>query len=616
MKKHMRITTRLAAALAVGAVVLLTAACGGGGGGTGTSAGGGDKGGTYRVGWENSFGFTDSFDPTGEYLGEAFGVYSNLLIRTLVGYNHVAGSAGNELVPDLATALPEPTDGGKTYTFKLRSGVEFGPPVNREVTSKDVLYALERVAKPKNGAQYGFYYSVIRGFDDYGAGKSPTIAGIETPDDRTIVFHLTKPTGDFLYRVAMPATGPIPEEVAKCFEGKPGAYGRHLVSTGPYMIEGADAANASSCAALKPMSGFDGQTHMNLVRNPAYDPKTDSKDAREALPDRFEFTVNANADDILNRVEAGNLDDEISSIPSTVLRRYVTNTSLKDKLHQNSGDRTWYLTMNLTQPPFDDVHVRRAMNWVMDKAALVQAWGGPSIGEVANHIAPDTILNDQLTDYAPYGTDGNHGDVAKAKAALKGSKYDTKGDGTCSASACKNVLLLADVRQVDTKMLPVIKSSAAKIGITFTVRSVEGAYPVIQTPSRNIPIAERPGWGKDYADAYTFFNPLFDSRTIIPNGNTNYSLVGITPAIAKKVGVKGDLAGVPSVDADLDRCAALSGNDRTACYGNLDRKLMTDVVPWVPYLWSFATHVTGPDVKQWGFDQFGGTTAYAHVGVA
>jgi peptide/nickel transport system substrate-binding protein len=524
----MRITTRLAAALAVGAVVLLTAACGGGGGGTGTSAGGGDTGGTYRVGWENSFGFTDSFDPTGEYLGEAFGVYSNLLIRTLVGYNHVAGAAGNELVPDLATDLPEPTDGGKTYTFKLRSGVEFGPPVNREVTSKDVLYALERVAKPKNGAQYGFYYSVIRGFDDYGAGKSPTIAGIETPDDRTIVFHLTKPTGDFLYRVAMPATGPIPEEVAKCFEGKPGAYGRHLVSTGPYMIEGADAANASSCAALKPMSGFDGQTHMNLVRNPAYDPKTDSKDAREALPDRFEFTVNANADDILNRVEAGNLDDEISSIPSTVLRRYVTNTSLKDKLHQNSGDRTWYLTMNLTQPPFDDVRVRRAMNWVMDKAALVQAWGGPSIGEVANHIAPDTLLNDQLTDYAPYGTDGNHGDVAKAKAALKGSKYDTKGDGTCSASACKNVLLLADVRQVDTKMLPVIKSSAAKIGITFTVRSVEGAYPVIQTPSRNIPIAERPGWGKDYADAYTFFNPLFDSRTIIPNGNTNYSLVGIT----------------------------------------------------------------------------------------
>jgi len=616
MHTHTRILRRTAGALAVGAVVLAAAACGGGGDGGGSSASGGGEGGTYRVGWENSFGFTDSFDPTGEYLGEGIGIYSNLLIRTLAGYKHIAGSAGNELVPDLATEVPQPTDGGKTYTFKLRQGVKFGPPVSREVTSKDLLYAFERLAKPSNGGQYAFYYSVIRGFDDYGAGKAQTIAGIETPDDRTIVFHLTKPTGDFLYRVSMPATGPIPEEVAKCFDGKPGAYGRDLVSTGPYMIEGADAVSASSCSALKPMSGFDGQSRMMLVRNPAYDPKTDSGEAREALPDRFEFTVNANADDILNRVEAGNLDDEISSIPSTVLRRYVTSPDLKDKLHQNSGDRTWYLTMNLTQPPFDDVHVRRAMNWVMDKAALVQAWGGPAIGDVANHVAPDTLLNDQLTDFAPYATDGNHGDVAKAKAAMKGSKYDSSGDGTCSAPACKNVLLLADVRQVDTKMLPVIKSSAAKIGITFTVRSVEGAYPVIQTPSRNIPLAERPGWGKDYADAYTFFNPLFDGRTIIPNGNTNYSLIGITPATAKNVGVKGNVQGVPSVNADLDRCAALGGNDRLACYGNLDRKLMTDIVPWVPYLWSFATHVTGPDVKQWQFDQFGGTTAYAHVSVA
>ena len=66
------------------------------------------------------------------------------------------------------------------------------------------------------------------------------------------------------------------------------------------------------------------------------------------------------------------------------------------------------------------------------------------------------------------------------------------------------------------------------------MRSINGAYPTIQTPCEDVPIAERPGWGKDYADALTFFTPLFDGRTIIPNGNTNYSLVGITPAIAKR----------------------------------------------------------------------------------
>jgi peptide/nickel transport system substrate-binding protein len=455
---------------------------------------------------------------------------------------------------------------------------------------------------------------VIHGFDDYGQGKATTISGIDTPDDSTIVFHLTKPTGDFLYRMGMPATGPIPEEVAKCFAGKAGRYGADLVSSGPYMIQGADAVNASSCAKLEPMSGF-GQTQITLVRNPNYNASSDSKDARESLPDRFVFTVNSNADDILQKVQAGELEDEVSSIPPTVLRQYVTNPDLKDDLHQNSGDRTWYLTMNLTQPPFDDVHVRRAMNWVMDKAALVQAWGGPAIGDVANHIAPDTLLNDQLADFAPYATDGNHGSVAKAKAAMKGSKYDTNGDGTCSASACKNVLLIADVRQVDEKMVPVIQASAKKIGITFTVRSVEGAYPALQTPSRNIPLAERPGWGKDYADPYTFFNPLFDGRTIQANGNTNYSLVGITPAIAAKVHAKGDVRNVPSVDADLDKCVALSGNQRLACYGDLDKKLMTDVVPWVPYLWSFATHITGPTVKKWDFDQFTGSISYAHVAV-
>ena len=123
-------------------------------------------------------------------------------------------------MPDIATSVPTPTGGGKIYTFHLKRGVKFGPPLDREVTSKDVRYAFERIANPSNGAQYGFYYSVIAGFDAFGAGKAKTISGIATPDEHTIVFHLTRPVADFLYRVALPAAGPIPAEVAKCFEGK------------------------------------------------------------------------------------------------------------------------------------------------------------------------------------------------------------------------------------------------------------------------------------------------------------------------------------------------------------------------------------------------------------
>jgi peptide/nickel transport system substrate-binding protein len=494
----------------------------------------------------------------------------------------------------------------------LKSGVRFGPPVNRAITSTDIKYALQRLANPKNGGQYAFYYTAIQG---WAAGaKGQNISGIKTPNPSTLVINLAQPRGDFLYAMSQPATAPIPVEVGKCFAGKALRYGRNVVSSGPYMIEGSDASDdLSSCGNLKPWSGFDGQTKLVLVRNPNYAKNTDS--ARQNFPDKFQFLVNANADDIHAKIEAGEYDMATSSIPPQTLRKYVTNSDLRKYFHQNAGDRTWYLTMNLTQPPFDDVRVRRAMNWVMDKHGLVQAWGGPSIGKVANHIIPDALLGNQLAEYNPYRTAGDRGSVAKARAALRGSKYDTQKNGLCSAKECKGVLLIADTRQVDTKMLPVIQSSARKIGITFEVRTVEGAYPTIQTVAKNVPIAERPGWGKDYADPYTFFSPLFDGRTIIPTGNTNYSLVGITPKQCKDLKVTGNCNNVPSVQKDLDRCAGLVGTPHVSCYAALDRKLMTQVVPWVPYLWSYVTRITSKNVTQYEFDQATTTPAYSRIAV-
>jgi peptide/nickel transport system substrate-binding protein len=572
-------------------------------------------GGTYRVAFEASFAFTDGLDPTGEYYGEAQGILANLMVRTLVGYDHVPGPAGIELVPDLATSVPKAAAGGTTYTFRLKRGIRFGPPVDRAVTSKDVLYAFERMAKPHNGAQYPFYYDVISGFRAYGAGKAKTIAGIATPDRRTVVFRLTRPTGDFLYRLAMPAAGPIPAEVAGCFDGQPGRYGRDLVSTGPYMIAGADDVDSSACSKLQPMKGFDVDSTLTLVRNPAYDPATDSRAARQNLPDEFRFTVNSNPNDILDQVEAGDLDDEVSTIPPQVLRRYTSDPAPGRRLERNPTDVVWFLSMNLTQPPFDDVHVRRAMNWIMDKAALAQASGGPTVGLVANHVAPDALFADELAEYAPYRTAGDRGSLERAKAAMKGSRYDTNGDGMCDAPACKHVLLLAGTTKSSEKAVPVIQQSAERIGVRFEVRSVANPFPAAGTPARNIALLQPVGWARDYPDGFSYFQPLFDGRTIIPSGNTNYSLVGITPARAAKLGVDGSVRGVPSVDALLDRCAALSGRPRRRCYESLDRTLTTKVVPFVPYQTLISAHVTGRDVTAWRFDQAYATTGYAHVSV-
>jgi peptide/nickel transport system substrate-binding protein len=587
----------------------------------GGASGGSDmraaKGGTYRVGWESSFGFTNNFDPTGEYLANAFAINTNLLLRGLIGYNHVEGPAGAIVVPDLATSVPKPTNGGKRYTFKLKNGIKWGPPVNREIASKDVKYAIERMARPKNGAQYAFYFSsVIKGWDAYSKGKTKSMSGIKTPNAKTVVFDLTAPTGDFLLRLGMPATYPMPAEVAKCFEGKPGDYGRHVIASGPYMIEGSDDLDISSCKTLKPISGFDGQTRMTLVRNPNYNPRTDSRKARESNPDRFEFIVNSNLDDIYAKIGAGELEDSYATASPKVFREYQTNPSKRKYLHSNWADGDYYLTMNLTQPPFDDVHVRRAMNWIIDRSALTKAWGGAVSGVVANHIIPDTMLGGRLTNYKPFKTPGDKGSLAKALAEMKNSKYSTDGKGVCTDKACKGVLLITDVRSVDKLMLPTIQANAAKIGITFTVRSVNGAYPVIQTTSKNVPFSTRPRWFKDYADPSTFIDPLFKGSSIIPEGNTNYALVGVTPAQAKKYGIKGSVTNVPSIDKQAEACAKLIGSPRLNCYAKLDKVLTEKIVPWVPYMSAKTVTILGPKVTKWNFDQNAGFTALAHVAVS
>ena len=574
------------------------------------------KGGVYRVGWEQSFGFTDNFDPTGEYLGNAWGILVNLMLRPLIGYQHLPGAAGNKLIGDLATSVPTPTNGGLTYTYHLRPNIKFGPPVNRVITSKDVAYALNRLADPKDGGEYGFYYTVIKGWNDVTSGKAKTISGVTTPNNSTLVIQLTQPTGDFNYRMSMPATAPIPPEVGACFEGKPGDYGRNVISSGPYILQGASG-QFTSCSALKPFSGYAGANgnHLNLVRNPNYDQSTDIY--RQNYPDQFQFTIDSNADDIFNKVAAGQLEDEVSSPSPKTLRQYETDPTLKRRLQSNVGDRTWYLTMNLTQAPFDDIHVRKAMNYIINKQALRLAWGGPISGSIATHIVPPVLYNGGLAEYDPYATPNEAGSLTKAEAEMKQSKYDPDHTGKCTANACKNVLMIADTRALDNRMIPIVEADAKEIGITFTVRQINGAYTTIQTTNKNIPFSERPGWGKDYADPSTFFAELFDGRAIIPEGNTNYSLVGITPQLntANKLGVTGNLSNVPSVDSNIDTCQKQLALKRTTCWENLDKNLMENVVPWVPYLWANNVIILGPKVTTWTYDQFSDGSAYSRVSV-
>jgi peptide/nickel transport system substrate-binding protein len=620
---RLRVVATLVAALGL---ALSAAACGGDdGGGGGTSADTGTqptgevtKGGTYRVDVESAFDFTDAFDPTGEYTSLGWSFYS-IMLRPLMTYRHVAGAEGNEPIPDLAAAEPKISDDGLTYTFTLRDGVQFGPPVSRAVTSQDVAYAFNRLANPTFGsAGYPLYYQAIKGFADVTEGKAKTVSGIETPDPKTITFHLDEPAGDFLYRLAMPATAPIPQEVAKCFKNA-GDYGRYVISSGPYMIEGSENLDISSCKAMKPISGYNPERFLNLVRNPNYEASTDNPDARENNIDRFEFTINSNVDDCFNKVRESLIDDTLCGETAKQTREYTQNDELTPLLKLNPDDSTWYLSMNLTQPPFDDVNVRRAVNYAIDKVSLIRAWGGPVVGDPATHILPPSLVPESLADYNPYPTSDNTGDIEAAKAEMAKSEYDTDQDGVCDAPECKDVLHIIGNTGRERAMVPVIEDFMGKLGITLKTRLLDDQYSVILDPTKKTPFASGAGWGKDYPDAFTFFFYLFDGRVIPkqPGGVTyNEPLVGITAATAKSLGIELPSGGVPSVDADIDHCVGITDSaERLDCWGELDKKLMEEVVPWAPYIWRKNSVIIAPSVSRWEFDQSTGNQSWTRVAV-
>jgi len=179
---------------------------------------------------------------------------------------------GETPVPDLADGEPQISKDNKTITVKIRSGVKYSPPVNREVTTKDIKYAFERAFTSNVPSGYATsYFGDIKGAPD-GPGKFKDIPGIKTPDDRTLVIELDKPTAvTVAAALVMPITIPVPQEYAEKYDRKsPSTYDQYTVFTGPYMFR-----NASDGKVV----GRDPGKLIELVRNPNWVASTDYKPA-------------------------------------------------------------------------------------------------------------------------------------------------------------------------------------------------------------------------------------------------------------------------------------------------------------------------------------------------
>jgi ABC-type transport system substrate-binding protein len=623
---------------------------------TTVSAGGGPstnsgipRGGVLRVAmpaWNGSW--LGQPTPTAGVLDPQFGqgadaaeLFRCCLLRTLYSSTgRPARDGGAELYPDLAVGRPEVSADGLTWTFRIRRGITYAPPMQRtEITAADFIRAFQREARIPTGRDRAGYpikdrfYSVIEGFDQYRDQKSSTISGLETPDRYTLKVHLNQLAGDLTYRFTLSNSAPIPPSPIDpsapdgVATGHDAGYGRFLVASGPYMIKGSPQLNfAASPDRQRPVSGFLPGTSLTLVRNPSWSAATDP--LRPAYLDEIQLRFGMSRDDAARQWESRQADLIWLSSPPPQLQPWLVQKVQSNhglgQLKINSRDTVRYISMNLAVPPFDDIHVRKAVNYVINKRALLDTQG-EFAGMIATHIAPDSLENDALAEFDPYATPDHRGSLERAREEMKQSRYDLDHSGTCSAPACKQILALIinSVALAGTPMYfqvaDIIAGNLSQIGITLNVQAPTGVVVKAGDPTARVPLVLTLGSGKSYLSASSVLVPLFatgpatgDTRTSGCSPTCPHTLVGATPEQLSGWGYS--ISSVPSVDDRIHECAR-GGEHQIQCWAELDVYVMQKVVPIAPYTEESVVQVVPPRVVNYSFDQFASSPALDQIAV-
>jgi peptide/nickel transport system substrate-binding protein len=467
---------------------------------------------------------------------------------------------GQTPVPDLAESDPEISEDGKTVTVKIRDGVRFSPPVNREVTAEDVKYAIERGFFNTVGNGYaGAYFGDLVGAKP-GAKPGTEIRGIRTPDDHTIVFKLSRGSGGVLAgALALPLSAPVPEDYAAKFDAEnPSLYGQNQVATGPYMIEADSAGKAI---------GYEAGRRIHLVRNPNWDKSTDYK---PAYVDEIEMPQGNDDTTVASRrvVEGDGLLTGDFSPPPNVLATVVK--SQKDQLALIPAGSARYVSMNSTVKPFDNVNVRRAVVAGFDREAMRLVRGGELIGDIPTHMIPPGLPGfDEAGGFDGFGLDflsEPGGDLELAaeyfrKAGYASGRYE--GD--------EELLMVGTSEGVAQKNAEIAKENFERLGFKVRLRLATQDAMITKfcaVPSANVAICSNHSWGKDFADPQTVLGPTFDGDNIFPQYNSNW------PELDD-----------PEINRAMDEAALLTDpSERAQAWARIDR-MIAEQAPVVPWLW-------------------------------
>jgi ABC-type transport system substrate-binding protein len=445
-------------------------------------------------------------------------------------------------------------------------------------------------------ALYLHAVDVIVGAKAYGEGKAQHISGLETPDDYTLVVHLTHPSGEFGYAMAVPELAPIPPVPSHpewpwgTAQGHEGTYFSYLVSTGPYMIAGAPQLDFSKPPQEQlPVSG-DAPDGFTLVRNPSWRQATDP--LRPALPDRIEYVPVKDPRTARRLMAKGAIDFPLGwPTPPRLLSRSNGPVS--------SAGSFVFLFLNLAMKPLNDVHVRRAIAFAIRRQRFVANLRKlDHISAVpATHMGFNDQENNLLLNYDPYRA--STGDLKAAWREMAKSRYDSNHDGRCDGPVCHFPFL-------DT---PGFHDQALDKGLARDLKRIGlDVHVHITTRDLNDPKVHDPmvvyGWSKNSVGASTFFNLAFGGPPFRTTGAEllNFSHVGARPAELKSWGFH--ITHVPSLDDKLGRCLALTFSEQTQCYAELDQFITTRLVPTVPLAWPVEGRLISKRVARFNFDPF------------
>jgi ABC-type transport system substrate-binding protein len=472
-----------------------------------------------------------------------------------------------QAVPDVATEMPTKANGGisadgKTYTIHLRPNVRWNTAPARPVTAQDFVLGFKRLCNPTQNSvgAPGYYENTIAGMTGYCAAfaKVPQnvsafrqfmtthdISGITAVNATTLQFTLTAPAGDFTNILALPFSSAAPVEYLNYLPDDAN-FRQHTISDGPYAIT----------------QYVPGQSYV-LSRDPAWQQSTDP--LRHQYVSGIQITLGPDENGVQQQVAAGTQDLEWdTTVPTADVPSLKAGTDARLGIYPNY-DTNPFLVFNLQSPSnggaLGKVAVRQALEYAVDKVAIGQIYGGPSLNTPLGQVIPPGNVGYQKID--PYATSGSKGDPAKCKTMLAAAGYP-------------NGLTLTDVYRTSGKHPDVyqsVQADFAKCGVTVVGKPAAasdyyGKYLSDPTAARSgVWDISEPGWVPDWYgnNGRAIVEPLFDGRTYGP-GSTDW----------------GDYNN-PSVNADIDH--ALSTTDQTAAAAALhaaDVQIMKDA-PIIPF---------------------------------